>query len=69
MTVIAGRFGNLYDRAFNDGKVVDFMPLSIGPLRTGAFNVADISILVGISGFMFIDSKWGQQLTNKSTWT
>jgi signal peptidase II len=41
------------DRARFDGRVVDFMNLGIGPVRTGVFNVADVAILVGI-GLLFV---------------
>lgn len=43
----AGGVGNLIDRVFRDGVVVDFMNMGIGGLRTGIFNVADIYIMVG----------------------
>lgn len=47
--VIAGGMSNLLDRVFRtDGKVVDFMNLGVGSLRTGIFNVADVAIMVGI---------------------
>jgi len=61
LLILAGGFGNLYDRALNDGRVVDFMLLQIGPLKTGVFNVADIAIMAGLLGFVFISSKWGKQ--------
>lgn len=46
--VIAGGVGNLIDRLTHDGRVVDFMQLRVGPLRTGVFNVADVALMVGI---------------------
>ncbi len=63
LLVLSGGFGNLYDRVLNDGRVVDFMLLQIGPLRTGVFNVADIAIMAGLFGFIFVYSKRGKQLT------
>lgn len=66
LLILSGGFGNLYDRALNDGRVVDFMLLKIGPLRTGVFNVADIAIMAGLLGFIFISSKWGRQLAKLS---
>lgn len=66
LLILAGGFGNLYDRAVNDGRVVDFMLLQIGPLKTGVFNVADIAIMAGLFGFLFVSSKWGQQLRRSS---
>jgi signal peptidase II len=43
-----GGLGNLIDRLINDGAVVDFVSLGIGPLRTGIFNVADAAITLGV---------------------
>jgi len=66
LLILSGGFGNLYDRTFNNGRVVDFMLLQAGSLKTGVFNVADIAIMVGLFGFIFVSSKWGKQLTNQS---
>lgn len=63
---IAGGFGNLYDRAFNNGLVIDFMNMGIGTLRTGIFNVADILIVIGVVGLMFFVKKYEAQ-DNKQT--
>ena len=46
--VIAGGLGNLIDRLTHGGRVVDFMQLRAGPLRTGVFNVADVALMAGI---------------------
>ena len=48
--ILAGGFGNLWDRVFHDdGHVIDFMLMEVwGPLRTGVFNVADIFIVIGV---------------------
>ncbi len=46
--VIAGGLGNLIDRLTHQGRVVDFMQLRAGPLRTGVFNVADVALMAGI---------------------
>lgn len=45
--ILSGGAGNLFDRLFHDGAVVDFITIGIGPVRTGIFNVADIAIAVG----------------------
>ncbi len=45
--VIGGGIGNLIDRVINGGRVVDFMNVGIGSLRTGIFNVADLFITFG----------------------
>lgn len=46
--LVSGGLGNLIDRVFRDGVVIDFMNLGIGKLRTGIFNVADVAIMAGI---------------------
>jgi len=45
--IFAGGIGNLIDRAVK-GSVTDFMNIGIGSLRTGVFNVADMSIVGGV---------------------
>jgi signal peptidase II len=45
--LLAGGFGNLIDRIFHNGYVIDFLNLGIGPVRTGIFNVADVALTAG----------------------
>jgi signal peptidase II len=45
--VAGGGIGNLIDRVTNDGRVVDFLNVGLGSLRTGIFNVADVAIMAG----------------------
>jgi signal peptidase II len=45
--LLAGGIGNLIDRVFHNGLVIDFLNVGIGPLRTGIFNVADMAIMTG----------------------
>jgi signal peptidase II len=45
---LGGGLGNLIDRIANDGHVIDFVSLGVGPLRTGIFNVADVAITMGV---------------------
>ena len=52
--VIGGGFGNIYDRVVH-GSVTDFMHIRFGALQTGIFNVADVSIMVGI-GLIVLDA-------------
>ena len=47
--MIGGGAGNLIDRVFNHGAVIDFVNLGVGSLRTGVFNAADVEILAGIT--------------------
>ncbi len=46
--VAGGGLGNLIDRLLHDGRVVDFVILSAGPLHTGIFNVADLVLVGGL---------------------
>jgi signal peptidase II len=46
--VCGGGFSNLLDRVRYDGRVVDFLNVGLGSLRTGIFNVADMAIMAGV---------------------
>ncbi len=59
--VIGGGLGNLYERLFNDGGVVDFIVL--GPIPV--FNVADVGITVGL-GLLFVTMLIETKLNIKS---
>ncbi|RFZ90361.1 signal peptidase II [Mucilaginibacter conchicola] len=50
---VGGGMGNLYDR-IRYGSVTDFLHLKFGPLQTGIFNAADVSIMIGL-GFILLD--------------
>ena len=43
---VAGGASNWIDRVAR-GTVVDFLNVGVGPVRTGVFNVADVSIMLG----------------------
>jgi signal peptidase II len=49
---VSGGVSNWIDRALN-GRVVDFLNVGIGPVRTGVFNVADMAIMFGAALFMY----------------
>ena len=53
--VAAGGLSNLIDRIAYDGRVIDFLNVGIGSLRTGIFNVADMAITFGAL-FMLLES-------------
>jgi signal peptidase II len=55
--IAAGGIGNLLDRLFNNGLVVDYVSLGIGPLRTGIFNLADVAIFGGVAVFLLFGAK------------
>ncbi len=46
--LFAGGFSNVVDRVVH-GRVVDFLNVGIGPIRTGIFNVADMAIMLGVA--------------------
>ena len=46
--IVAGSISNVIDRMLNNGRVVDFLNIGIGSLRTGIFNIADVAITVGV---------------------
>lgn len=55
--IVSGGFSNWIDRARFGGVVVDFMNMGLGSLRTGVFNVADLSILAGIGLLLIVGWK------------
>jgi signal peptidase II len=50
---LGGGVGNLIDRLLNEGRVIDFMNMGIGNLRTGVFNVADMALMAGLAIMVF----------------
>jgi signal peptidase II len=60
--ILAGASGNLIDRHFNDGRVIDFVILAVGPFRTGIFNVADVLIIGGILLLSFVTLRQNREL-------
>ena len=59
--IVAGGIGNLIDRVVNNGAVIDFLNVGIGSLRTGIFNIADMSIMAGIFLFLYATHKAEQE--------
>jgi signal peptidase II len=51
--IVSGGLGNLTDRIFNNGKVIDFLIIGIGGLNTAVFNLADVFITLGTLLFLF----------------
>ena len=45
--ILGGGMSNIFDRIAY-GQVVDFMNMGMGSLRTGIFNFADLSIMIGL---------------------
>jgi signal peptidase II len=50
--VSAGGIGNLIDRILHDGRVTDFLYIGVGPAQTGIFNVADVTLMAGLTLFV-----------------
>jgi len=45
--VIGGGIGNIFDRVVH-GSVTDFLHINFGVFQTGIFNMADVSIMIGV---------------------
>ncbi len=58
--ILGGALGNLVDRVFYGGLVVDFVDIGIGTHRFYTFNVADIGVTVG--GALLFLSLLGEEL-------
>lgn len=54
--LLGGGIGNIFDRV-KFGSVTDFMHLDFGIVRTGVFNFADLSIMIGISMLFILSFK------------
>ena len=70
--VLGGAIGNLYDRLFNEGSVIDFLEFHFGSYVFPTFNVADIfvvcgTILLGIYILFFYKDEKEQTIAVGST--
>ena len=63
--ILGGGLGNLVDRLFKGGIVVDFMIITLGPLKTAIFNFADLSILIGLLVLAFSQIPWFSRSTQQ----
>lgn len=50
--ILGGGGSNIVDRML-EGRVVDFMNMGLGGVRTGIFNVADMAIMAGLFMMLF----------------
>ncbi|QDU10142.1 signal peptidase II [Gimesia aquarii] len=68
--LLAGGIGNLIDRVFLNGIVIDFLNIGFGPLRTGIFNVADMAITGGallmLASWFFTKDQSGKENSSES---
>lgn len=58
--ILSGGISNMIDR-ITYGRVVDFLNIGIGGLRTGIFNVADVTIMTGLALIVshhFVSRPW-----------
>lgn len=49
----AGGVSNVFDRAYNDGVVIDFLNVGLGSFRTGIFNIADVALMIGLGLILY----------------
>ncbi len=56
--IVAGGASNLVDRVLR-GRVIDFLNVGIGPIRSGIFNLADVAIVLGIAWLLAISDPTG----------
>lgn len=55
--VIGGGIGNLIDR-ITYGSVTDFFQIKLGFFKTGIFNMADVSVTLGVLIILFLSIKY-----------
>jgi signal peptidase II len=63
--ILGGALGNLVDRVFYDGLVVDFIDLGVGAHRFYTFNVADMGVTLG--GLVLFLSLWREGRGGRET--
>jgi len=66
--ILCGGIGNLIDRIFYQGMVIDMINFGIGNLRTGILNLADLAITFG-GGLMIYYVLFNDNLNNSSSAT
>ena len=65
--LIGGGIGNIYDRIVH-GSVTDFLFMDFVLFRTGVFNMADVSIMVGI-GLLLLQNLMAMKASKKGVTT
>ncbi|MEA2021661.1 MAG: signal peptidase II [Candidatus Caldatribacteriota bacterium] len=61
--ILSGGIGNLIDRIFYQGVVIDMINFGIGNLRTGILNLADIAVTLG-GGLMIYYLLFNDEINN-----
>jgi signal peptidase II len=65
--ILGGGISNvMIDRIFNNQNVVDFMNVGIGTIRSGIFNFADLSIMLGAGLIILISLRNQKQQSANS---
>ncbi|MDU8885869.1 signal peptidase II [Yeosuana sp. MJ-SS3] len=65
--IIGGGLANLYDRIVY-GEVTDFLHIDLGGVfRTGIFNIADMSVMLGMGLLLFGNYKHGKLEAEKAS--
>lgn len=64
--IIGGGIGNIYDRIVH-GSVTDFLHIDIGLFKTGIFNMADVSIMMGMA--IVLLSIWQARSNENVEWS
>ena len=64
--IIGGGIGNIMDRILYN-SVTDFMFVEIGPFRTGIFNMADVSVYLGVSILLMASLFKSKRSKNKAS--
>ena len=64
--LIGGGMGNIIDRLFY-GSVTDFLHLQVGRFQTGVFNMADVSIVIGLIMILISSRRRSRQPMSDST--
>ena len=60
--IVGGGIANVYDRIVY-GSVTDFFHIDLGGVfRTGIFNFADMSVMLGLGLLLFASFKNGKQI-------
>ena len=64
--ILSGGIGNLIDRIFHQGVVIDMINFGIGNLRTGILNLADLAVTFG-GGLMIYYLLFNDDINNSSS--
>lgn len=51
--ITGGGLSNLIDRIIREGRVIDYVTIGFGNIRTGIFNFADVAVMLGVIVLIF----------------